>query len=486
MTTPHTSVPTTKIELDGGTILVSTSLAEAVPRAVWDPRAEQWRLPAYLYGELAAVADAEDVKLEGDLRDSWAPVARPYDALGLRTYQEEALNAWRDAGMRGVIALPTGAGKTRVALAAILSCGVPTVVLCPTRALLSLWASELGAALGERIGIVGDGERTVERVTVMTFESAYRRMDTVGGRFGLLVVDEAHHFGSGARAEALEACAATMRLGLSATAPSPGSDGAHRLMDLIGRVVIEVSVAELTGTHLADLTMVHVPVDLDEQERIRYETLSQPFTALRRLYFRRHWGTRYEDMLKAVGATPEGRAALRDHAAAVQLACFPKAKRALISSLLRRHRTDRTIIFTSRVEDAYHVAEHDLVAVITGEVGTRERTRILEKFKDGRLRAVASARVLNEGIDVPDARVAIVASGSLGAREHVQRIGRVLRPAPGKRAIVYELVTRNTVDERLAKSRSAAAASRRAPAMNDELANEMDENDDGGFDAAAP
>jgi superfamily II DNA or RNA helicase len=56
---------------------------------------------------------------------------------------------------------------------------------------------------------------------------------------------------------------------------------------------------------------------------------------------------------------------------------------------------------------------------------------------------------------VPDARVAIVASSSLGVREHVQRIGRVLRPAPGKTALVYELITRGTVDERIAAGRRA-------------------------------
>ncbi|MDF2695537.1 MAG: helicase, partial [Labilithrix sp.] len=154
-----------------------------------------------------------------------------------------------------------------------------------------------------------------------------------------------------------------------------------------------------------------------------------------------------------VGATPEGRAALRDHAAAVKLACFPQAKHALVSQLLSRHRADRTIVFTAAVDDAYRISERDLIPVISAEVGARERERILTKFKDGRIRAIASARVLNEGIDVPEARIAIVASGSLGAREHVQRIGRVLRPAPGKRAIVYELVTRGTLDERLARAR---------------------------------
>jgi superfamily II DNA or RNA helicase len=365
------------------------------------------------------------------------------------------------AGKRGIVALPTGAGKTRVALAAILACGVPAVILCPTLALMAAWASELGATLGERIGIVGDGERTIERVTVMTFESAYRRLDSVGDRFGLLVVDEVHHFASGARAEALEACAATARLGLSATAPPAGTEGAARLSDLIGPVVMEVSVGELTGKHLAALSVIRLPVTLEDDERRRYERLAEPFATLRRLFFRRHVGATYEEMVRVIGATAEGRAALRDHAAAVQLACFPREKRFLVSALLARHRPDRTIVFTARVEDAYRVAEQDLIPVITGEVGARERERILSKFKDGRIRAVVSARVLNEGIDVPDARIAIVASGSLGAREHVQRIGRVLRPAPGKRALVYELVTKDTIDERLARSRAVMARASR-------------------------
>jgi superfamily II DNA or RNA helicase len=72
-----------------------------------------------------------------------------------------------------------------------------------------------------------------------------------------------------------------------------------------------------------------------------------------------------------------------------------------------------------------------------------------------------SARVLNEGIDVPDADVAIIVGGTQGEREHVQRVGRLLRPAPGKRAIVYELVTMATSEARQAveRRRGLAAAS---------------------------
>ena len=451
----------TKIAFVNGTLLVAGRAASG-PGVVWDPQAGVFRAPAHLFADIAARADALGEKLEGDLRERWPAAPRTWESLGLRDYQDTALAAWMSAGRRGIVALPTGAGKTRVALAAILACGVPAVVLCPTRALMAAWASTLGTTLGERIGIVGDGERTIERVTVMTFESAYRRLDMVGDRFGLLVVDEVHHFASGARAEALESCAAPARLGLSATAPAPGTDGALRLAELVGPVVLEVGVRELTGKHLAEVTLMRLHVELDEDERDRYERFSRPFAALRRLFFRRHPGAGYDEMLRVVGATTEGRAALRDHTYAVQLACFPRAKRALVADLLAGHKQDRTIVFTARVEDAYQVAERNLIPVITGEVGARERERILARFRDGRLRAIASARVLNEGIDVPDARVAIVASGALGAREHVQRIGRVLRPAPGKRALVYEFVTRATVDERLARARESSGTAERS------------------------
>lgn len=416
------------------------------------------RVPAYRFGAIAAEADAQGLELAGDLRPRWPIHERDAEHLRLRPYQKDALDRWHRARRRGVVALPTGAGKTRVAIAAILMCGLPALVLCPTRVLLRSWVKDLTELVGERVGAVGDGASRVERITVMTFESAYRRMEHFGDRFGLLVVDEVHHFASGMRAEALEACAAIARLGLSATAPAASSEGAQRLRELIGPVVVEVPVEALIGTHLAPLEIVRLPVELEPAERDEYELRSVPFIEARRMYFRQNRFADYSDMLRDFGRYEHGRSLLRDWSRAMRLACFPKAKRALIASLLQEHRGDRSIVFTAHVEDAYALAEENLIPVITGEVGPRERNRILSHFKAGALRAIASARVLNEGVDVPDARVAIVASSSLGVREHVQRIGRVLRPAPGKTAVVYELITRGTVDERIAAGRRRARA----------------------------
>lgn len=419
------------------------------------------RAAASALHDIGAWATREGIPIEGDPRDAW--VRRPVTSLlplELRAYQTQALGAWEASHRRGVVVLPTGAGKTRVAIAALYATGLPAAVLCPTRALASAWVEQLATWLAEPIGMVGDGERRVERITVMTFESAFRCMDEIGDRFGLLVVDEAHHFGTGRRVEALEACVATARLGLTATASPRGSLAATRLDDVIGPVVYEVSFAELVGTHLAPLRVVRIVVRLDPDERAIYESLSRGFRTMAAVAFRATPGLTFPALVAQLGQTLAGRQALRDHHRASALAGFPRGKRAIVRDLLRRHREERTIVFTALAESAYEVARENLVPVIAAETSRAERASILAQFRDGRVRAVASARVLNEGIDVPEAKVAIVVAGTLGEREHVQRIGRVLRPSPGKEAVVYELATADTADARRAAARRREHAAR--------------------------
>lgn len=441
------------IRFDRGTI----DLGAAKPRlegVVFDPRTRSHRLSAHRFAELASRADDYGVVLTGDLRRSWTKPEVAPPPIELRTYQEQALASWKAFGRKGLVVLPTGAGKTRVAIAAIADTKLPAVVLVPTRALASAWIRELFDRLNEPIGLVGDGERRVERITVMTFESAYRRMDAFGDRFGMLVVDEVHHFASGARIEALESCAAVARLGLTATAPEPWSEGVRMLDALVGPIVFELGYADLVGKHLAPLRMMTMLVRLDDDERTLYEESTRGFRELRRTFMRAHPGADLPALLRGIAALPGGGRALRDHARAQELAGFPRSKRAIVRELLARHRAEKTLVFTSHCENAYTLSVDNLVPVITGDTSARERTDILAKFREGKVRAIVSARVLNEGIDVPDARVAIVVAGVQGVREHVQRIGRVLRPAPGKEALVYELVTRATSDARRAQLRA--------------------------------
>ena len=118
----------------------------------------------------------------------------------------------------------------------------------------------------------------------------------------------------------------------------------------------------------------------------------------------------------------------------------------MLARILARHRGDRVLVFTEDNATVYRVAREHLIAPVTCDIGPAERDALFERFRDGRIRALVSAKVLNEGLDVPAADIAIVVAGRGGLIEHVQRVGRVLRPAPGKRALVYELVVTGTAD----------------------------------------
>ena len=98
--------------------------------------------------------------------------------------------------------------------------------------------------------------------------------------------------------------------------------------------------------------------------------------------------------------------------------------------MLGHHRAQRTLVFVADNQTAYTVAREHLVMPLTCDIGRTERQEVLDHFRAGTLRALVSAQVLNEGIDVPDAEVGIVVAGRMGEREHVQRVGRLLRPGP--------------------------------------------------------
>jgi superfamily II DNA or RNA helicase len=426
----------------------------------YDPRTGFHRAPAFRYIDLLARARQRGLAVDDDLAPGWQSWRAPRPPPPLRPYQQDALSAFETFGRRGIVALPTGSGKTHVACAAVARTGASTLVLVPTRVLLDQWLAVLRARLGESIGAVGDGMHRLARVTVMTYESAFRVLDRCAERFEMVVVDEAHHFAGGGRGETLEMCPAPFRLGLTATPPDAATEGALRLHALLGPVVYALGIGDLAGGALAPLEVVRVDVALSPEEREAYERDLSAFAALRHHVLRTQPDADWATCVRAVARIPGGREAIAGMQRAGALAAFPAAKADVVRALLARHRRDRTLLFTANADHAYAIGQDALVPVITADVSRPEREGILDAFRAGRVRAICSARVLNEGLDVPDANVAIVVGGVLGAREHVQRIGRILRPSPGtpdtpeKRAVAYELVTMDTVDEARTRARS--------------------------------
>lgn len=435
-----------RLEFDRGTIICeqvpSQIDARKLPGVQWDPRAEAWRAPAYQRAQLRAFLAARDLRFE----DRAGPTDRHTGSLvcpELRPYQQAALESWQLAGRRGWVALPTGSGKTRVALAAIATTRVPTLCLVPTRILLEQWCGELSRAFEVPVGCYGDGERRQETVTVATFESAYRHMARIGNAFALLVVDELHHFGTGIREEALEMSSACMRLGLTATPPQGGA-ATLRLERLVGPLVYQLAIADLRGTFLADFDVLTLTLALSEDERAAYEAEMVRFRPACRWFFRDHPLGSWADFMRACRRTPQGRESLDAWFRSRRLLALTEAKGQALGTLLARHRDSRILVFTSDNETAYRIAREHLIMPLTCDISRKERVEVLQHFRQGTLRALVSARVLNEGLDVPDADVAVIVGGAHGEREHIQRVGRLLRPLPGKRATIYELVAAAT------------------------------------------
>jgi superfamily II DNA or RNA helicase len=273
-------------------------------------------------------------------------------------------------------------------------------------------------------------------------------------------VDEVHHFGGGVKDEALEMSTAIYRLGLTATPPHERA--LNRLDQLIGPVVCQVPVGELAGKWLSHFDLVLLRLTLNAAERSSYERDYKRFLAAHRDFRALHPGGSWREFVAAAATTGEGRNALLAWQRARRLLGYTQAKAEAVDRLLARHRNARVLVFTANNETAYTIAKQHLIMPITCEIKRRERNWALEAFRAGELKALVSARVLNEGIDVPDADVAIIVGGTLGEREHVQRVGRLLRPVPGKRAVVYELVTLATAEAHHAFQRRRGIVTPRA------------------------
>jgi superfamily II DNA or RNA helicase len=432
-----------RIRFDRGTLVIDGAETGVdllqLQGAKLDAELVAWRLPAEKLSELRGRLTAGHVRFTDEIRTT---TLQPMWSLpDLRWYQRDAVSAWRDAGDRGVIVLPTGAGKTLVALAAMAELAVSTLILVPTRILLDQWVRALEAAWPYPIGRLGDGDYRVAPITVATYASAVTWAPRVGDRFGLVIVDEAHHVGAWCPAEILEMLVAPSRLGLTAT-PSPSA----ALPRHIGPLVYELTIEDLRGEALADYSVETIDIELDPDERARYGLLRSEFAGFYAQLMRAAPSASWRDFLRVARRSERGRDALVAWRASRALLAYPVGKRRAVRDVLRRHPNDRTLIFTADNATAYAIARELLVMPITCDIGRAERTKMIDKFRTGETTVLVSAQVLDEGFDLPEAEIAIVVGGTSSQRRHVQRIGRLLRPRPGKRALVYELVVQKSAE----------------------------------------
>ncbi len=426
------------IELHG---LASTCTRDGF---LWDARTACHRAPALEYARVVRALVRDKLTFLDEARAYPDLPAEPRVHRTARPFQAEALAAWQRERGRGVVVLPTGAGKTHVAVMAIAAKRRATLVLVPTLDLVRQWHGLLSATFGEVVGVIGGGEHDVRPLTVSTYDSAYIHMERLGARFGLVIFDECHHLPSPAYALAAKQCLAPFRLGLTAT-PERTDGRDAMLAELVGPCVYRRDIVELAGAYLADYETEQVGVELDPDEREEYERerkLYKDFLSMNHIQMSSPRGFAEFVMLSA--RTADGRRAMAGYRRQRELAFSARGKLAYTEHLLHEHRRDKILLFTQDNATAYTLSRRFLVPVITHQTKLSERVEVLSGLRAGRYGVIATSRVLNEGVDVPEANVAIVLSGSGSVREHVQRLGRVLRKGEGKRAVLYELVTQAT------------------------------------------
>ena len=438
------------IGYDKGTLLLKGNLR--VPNTHWDARVGAYRALAFHYADIIAYLKNSNLEYLDEALNL-LPMPRLQPRTELRDYQREALNSWIRAGQRGVVVLPTGTGKTIVALGAIWTLQTPTLVVVPTLDLMEQWRHALAAEFGIEIGVYGGGDNVLEPITVSTYDSAYLRAAELGNRFGLIVFDEVHHLAAAGYRQIAEMFLSQARLGLTATYER--EDGLHsELPRLAGGIVFELTVHDLAEEHLSGYDVGHHFVEMEPDEADEY---SRHYAYFADYVARHHVKLRmpndFAQFIKRSSWDPEARKALLARNRALDIALNSRAKIEALRELLLERPSEKTIIFTQHNKLVYRIARTFLIPAITHTTPKDERREILDHFRSGAYRFVITSKVLDEGVDVPDASQAIILSGTGSSREFVQRLGRILRKQEGKRARLIEIVTRDTTETKLSHRR---------------------------------
>ena len=169
---------------------------------------------------------------------------------------------------------------------------------------------------------------------------------------------------------------------------------------------------------------------------------------------------------------PEARKALLARNRALSIAFNSEAKLDRLEEILRSNPDDRILIFTQHNDLVYRISRRFLLPFITHTTAKEERYDVLKSFREGEYRAIVTSKVLDEGIDVPEASIGVIVSGTGSSREFIQRLGRLLRKSEGKgQARLIELVSRQTSETRTSSRRKRSRATRRG-AMREQAGDE--------------
>lgn len=431
---------------DKGSIVISG--INQIPYSVIDPRTNQLRALALHYQDIITYLQNSGIQYEDNVMEL-IPIQNlriENNNLSLRPYQKKAIENWITAGKKGCMILPTGSGKTIIAIKLIEIINSSTLIVVPTLDLMEQWTKFLSKYFQKiEIGNIGGGIFNITGITVSTYDSAYIRSSFIGNKFAFVIFDELHHLAAPGYRTIAEQFTSPYRLGLTATYER--EDSLHLdFPRLVGGIVYQSSVNELArDKHLASFTVEKRYVKLLPEEEIEYQKNYNQY-----LSYLNELGIRYsqiglQKLIMISGKNQYARNALLARNKALDIALNSQSKIEELRKILSENPDRKTIIFTQHNKLVYLISNKFLIPFITHKSSKQEREDALNGFRDGRYRALVTSKVLDEGVDVPDAELGIIVSGTGSKREFIQRLGRLLRIKPNsKNAKLIEIVSSGT------------------------------------------
>ncbi|HEX2406945.1 MAG TPA: DEAD/DEAH box helicase, partial [Nitrososphaeraceae archaeon] len=405
----------TKVNLyyDKGSIVISG--INQIPYSLIDPRTNQLRAQALYYQDIITYLQNSGIQYENNVMDL-IPIPNlkiENIELSLRSYQKKAIENWINAGKKGCIILPTGSGKTIIAIKLIEIINSSTLIVVPTLDLMEQWTRILSKYFQKiEIGNIGGGISNIAGITVSTYDSAFIRSSFIGNKFAFVIFDEVHHLAAPGYRSIAEQFISPYRLGLTATYER--EDNLHLdFPKLIGGIVYQSSVNELAkDKHIASFIVEKRYVKLLPEEEIEYhKNYDQYLSYLQKLGLR-YGQIGFQKLIMISGKNQYARNALLARNKALDIALNSESKIEELRKILIENPHMKTIIFTQHNKLVYLISNKFLIPFITHKSSKQEREDALNGFRDGRYRVLVTSKVLDEGVDVPDAELGIIVSGT--------------------------------------------------------------------------
>jgi superfamily II DNA or RNA helicase len=431
------------LEYQKGTIVVKG--LDSLPFSTLDSRTNYLYSNGINYKKITEYLNGKNIKYDDRVLDLLPISDLPKIKVKLRGYQLEAIENWCLEKM-GSIVLPTGAGKTIIGLKIIEIVNSPTLIIVPTLDLIKQWTKILSRNFDIEIGNIGGGTENIQPITVSTYDSAYIKAAWIGNKFLLIVFDEVHHLPAPSYRLIAETFVAPYRLGLTATIERED----HLEQDfpyLIGKSTFQITAKELAeNKYLANYIIERKKTFMSSEEYLKYkESMTIYYTCLKKIGLKMNSNNAFKRLIMMSTNNTMARRALVARNNAIDIALNSRSKINEIRKILGENKDIKTIIFTQHNKLVYEISNDFLIPFITHKSSKEEREDVLTGFKDGRYKAIVTSKVLDEGIDVPDAQLGILVSGTGSSREFIQRLGRLLRPKnDNNEARLIEIISSGT------------------------------------------